>query len=190
MEEFAVSKALRWRYVYLPWFVFIFPLGRRSAYNWLTGSTVDTLAEHTLGSESLSSLLAFDKKSERQTTARRPVGEGFGLRRLTVSTDEVDSRTNGWFSLSIRHLTFCSSWVRSKTETVIQMEWNSLNVFLFVFISTAANEQRSSILRLRRRFLKDQEKVGLTFAHKEIQQQRQKKVSKMQQINMQINTHP
>ncbi|XP_056289749.1 DNA-dependent protein kinase catalytic subunit-like [Pseudoliparis swirei] len=113
--------------------------GRRSAYNWLTGSTVDTLAEHTLGSESLSSLLAFDKKSERQTTARRPVGEGFGLRRLTVSTDEVDSRTN------------------------------------------AANEQRSSILRLRRRFLKDQEKVGLTFAHKEIQQQRQKKVDKADQ---------
>jgi len=70
------------------------------------------------------------------------------------------------------------------------MEWNSVNVFLFVFISTAANEQCSSILRLRRRFLKDQEKVSLIFAHKEIQQQRQKKVSKMQQINMQINTRP
>ncbi|KAM6908435.1 DNA-dependent protein kinase catalytic subunit [Lycodopsis pacificus] len=113
--------------------------GRRTAYNWLTGSSVDTLAEYTLGSESLSSLLAFDKKQERQTTARRPVGEGFGLRRLTASTDEVDSRTR------------------------------------------AANEQRSNILRLRRRFLKDQEKVSLTFAHKEIQQQRQKKVDKADQ---------
>ncbi|XP_068437827.1 DNA-dependent protein kinase catalytic subunit [Clinocottus analis] len=113
--------------------------GRRTAYNWLTGSSVDTLAEYTLGSESLSSLLVFDKKQERQTTARRQVGEGFGLRRLTASTDEVDSRTR------------------------------------------AANEQRSSILRLRRRFLKDQEKVSLTFAHKEIQQQRQKKVDKADQ---------
>uniref|UniRef100_A0A3B4TQG3 DNA-dependent protein kinase catalytic subunit n=1 Tax=Seriola dumerili TaxID=41447 RepID=A0A3B4TQG3_SERDU len=105
---------------------------RRTAYNWLTGSSVDTLAEHTLGSESLSSLLVFDKKAERQTTARRPVGEGFGLRRLTAPSDEVDSRTR---------------------ET----------------------EQRNNILRLRRRFLKDQEKVGLRFAQKEIQQQRKKK---------------
>uniref|UniRef100_A0A3B3VB26 DNA-dependent protein kinase catalytic subunit n=1 Tax=Poecilia latipinna TaxID=48699 RepID=A0A3B3VB26_9TELE len=79
--------------------------------------------------ESLSSLLVFDKKSERQAAARRPVGEGFGLRRLTASTDEVDTE----------------------------------------------NEQRSNILRLRRRFLKDQEKVSLGFAQKEIQQQRQKK---------------
>ncbi|XP_037613149.1 DNA-dependent protein kinase catalytic subunit isoform X1 [Sebastes umbrosus] len=113
--------------------------GRRTAYNWLTGSSVDTLAEYTLGSESLSSLLVFDKKAERQTAARRPVGEGFGLRRLTASTDEVDSRTR------------------------------------------AANEQRSNILRLRRRFLKDQEKVSLIFAHKEIRQQRQKKEDKADQ---------
>lgn len=40
----------------------------------------------------------------------------------------------------------------------------------------AENEQRSNILRLRRRFLKDQEKVSLGFAQKEIQQQRQRKV--------------
>ena len=69
--------------------------GRRTSYNWLTGSSVDTLAEYTPGSESLSSLMVFDKKVERQATARRPVGEGFGLRRLTASTDEVDSRTRG-----------------------------------------------------------------------------------------------
>ncbi|KAM6971354.1 DNA-dependent protein kinase catalytic subunit isoform 1-T1 [Tautogolabrus adspersus] len=114
--------------------------GRSTTYNWLTGSSVDTLAEYSLGSESLSSLMVFDKKTERQTAARRPVGEGFGLRRLTASTsDEVDSRTR------------------------------------------AANEQRNNILRLRRRFLKDQEKVSLKFAQKEIQQQKQKKEDKAEQ---------
>ncbi|KAL3040873.1 hypothetical protein OYC64_011786 [Pagothenia borchgrevinki] len=113
--------------------------GRRTAYNWLTDSSVDTLADYTLGSESLSSLMVFDKKSERQAAARRPVGEGFGLRRLTASTDEVDSRTQ------------------------------------------AANEQRNNILRLRRRFLKDQEKVSLNFAQKEIRHQRQKKEDKADQ---------
>ncbi|KAJ4925203.1 hypothetical protein JOQ06_017938 [Pogonophryne albipinna] len=113
--------------------------GRHTAYNWLTDSSVDTLADYTLGSESLSSLMVFDKKSERQAAARRPVGEGFGLRRLTASTDEVDSRTQ------------------------------------------AANEQRNNILRLRRRFLKDQEKVSLNFAQKEIRHQRQKKEDKADQ---------
>nr|XP_054607336.1 DNA-dependent protein kinase catalytic subunit isoform X2 [Nothobranchius furzeri] len=113
--------------------------GRRSAYNWLTGSSVDTLADYSLSSESLSSLLVFDKKTERHAAARKPVGEGFGLRRLTASTDEVDSRTK------------------------------------------AENERRSNILRLRRRFLKDQEKVSLRFAQKEIQQQRQRKEEKADQ---------
>uniref|UniRef100_A0A3Q2CEF8 DNA-dependent protein kinase catalytic subunit n=1 Tax=Cyprinodon variegatus TaxID=28743 RepID=A0A3Q2CEF8_CYPVA len=112
--------------------------GRRTAYNWLTGSSVDTLADYSPSSESLSSLLVFDKKLDRQTATRRPVGEGFGLRRLTASTDEVDSRTR-------------------------------------------ENERRSNILRLRRRFLKDQEKVSLGFAQKEIQQQRQKKEEKADQ---------
>lgn len=46
---------------------------------------------------------------------------------------------------------------------------------------TAENEQRNNILRLRRRFLKDQEKVSLMYAQREIQQQRQKKVSNIQQ---------
>lgn len=61
----------------------------------MTGSSVDTLADYSLSSESLSSLLVFEKKAERRTVARKPVGEGFGLRRLTASTDEVDSRTKG-----------------------------------------------------------------------------------------------
>uniref|UniRef100_A0A3B5QWJ4 DNA-dependent protein kinase catalytic subunit n=1 Tax=Xiphophorus maculatus TaxID=8083 RepID=A0A3B5QWJ4_XIPMA len=101
--------------------------GRRKAYNWLTGSSVDTLADYSASTESLSSLLVFDKKSERQAAARRPVGEGFGLRRLTA---------------------------------------NRIEIFTHV----------DNILRLRRRFLKDQEKVSLGFAQKEIQQQRQRKV--------------
>lgn len=41
----------------------------------------------------------------------------------------------------------------------------------------AQNEQRSNILRLKRRFLKDQEKTSLIYAQKENQRQRQKKVS-------------
>ncbi|CAJ1081863.1 DNA-dependent protein kinase catalytic subunit [Xyrichtys novacula] len=114
--------------------------GRSTTYNWLTGSSVDTLAEYSLSSESLSSLMVFDKKkAERQTAARRPVGEGFGLKRLSASTDEVDSRTR------------------------------------------AANEQRMNILRLRRRFLKDQDKVSLNYAQKEIQQQRLRKEEKADQ---------
>ncbi|KAM9839260.1 DNA-dependent protein kinase catalytic subunit [Aulostomus maculatus] len=113
--------------------------GRRTAYNWLTGISVDTLAEYSLGSEPLSSLLVFDKKEERQTSARRPVGEGFGLKRLTAAADELDSRAR------------------------------------------VENEKRNNILRLRRRFLKDQEKVNLGFAKKEIQQQRQKREQKADQ---------
>ncbi|KAL1006455.1 hypothetical protein UPYG_G00072620 [Umbra pygmaea] len=104
--------------------------GRRSAYNWLTGSSVDTLADYSLSSESISSLLVFDKK---KPAAWRPTGEGFGTRRLTAPTDEGDSR------------------------------------------SRAQSEQRADILRLKRRFLKDQEKVSLGFAKKEIRHQRQRK---------------
>lgn len=76
-------------------FTFCIPSGRRTAYNWLTGSSVDTLADYTVGSESMSSLMVFDKKPERRMASRRPVGEGFGVRRLTSSSDEVDSRTAG-----------------------------------------------------------------------------------------------
>ncbi|XP_056317923.1 DNA-dependent protein kinase catalytic subunit [Danio aesculapii] len=68
--------------------------GRRSAYNWLTGSSVDTLADYSLSSDSLSSLLVFDKKrSERPQAAWRAVGAGFGSKRLTAASDDTDSRT-------------------------------------------------------------------------------------------------
>lgn len=44
----------------------------------------------------------------------------------------------------------------------------------------AADEQRSSILALRRRFLKDRRNASLVYAQKEIQQQRRKKVAHME----------
>uniref|UniRef100_A0AAR2L7W1 DNA-dependent protein kinase catalytic subunit n=1 Tax=Pygocentrus nattereri TaxID=42514 RepID=A0AAR2L7W1_PYGNA len=68
--------------------------GRRSAYNWLTGSSVDTLADYSLSSDSLSSLLVFEKKRAERPLALRAVGAGFGSRRLTAPTDEMDSRTD------------------------------------------------------------------------------------------------
>uniref|UniRef100_A0A3P9A875 DNA-dependent protein kinase catalytic subunit n=1 Tax=Esox lucius TaxID=8010 RepID=A0A3P9A875_ESOLU len=108
------------------------PAGRRSAYNWLTGSSVDTLAEYSPSSDSMSSLLVFDKK---KPAAWRATGEGFGTRRLAAPTDEGDSR------------------------------------------SKAQSEQRADILRLKRRFLKDQEKVSLGFAKKEIRHQREQKMA-------------
>lgn len=68
--------------------------GRRSAYNWLTGSSVDTLADYSLSSDSLSSLLVYDKKrSERPQAAWRAVGAGFGTKRLAAASDDTDSRT-------------------------------------------------------------------------------------------------
>lgn len=107
------------RYIYHG---FLYPPGRRTTYNWLTGSSVDTLADYTPGSESLSSLLVFDKKPERRIPARRPVGEGFGLRRLTASTDEVDGRTQGWCR---RRSNLCGGNQNSRTE----------KMFVFVYFS-------------------------------------------------------
>lgn len=43
----------------------------------------------------------------------------------------------------------------------------------------AASQQRSSILALRRRFLKDRRNASLAYAQKEIQQQRRKKVANL-----------
>lgn len=77
------------------WRFYLRPPGRRTAFNWLTGSSVDTLAEYTPASESLSSLMVFDKKAERRIAARRPVGEGFGLKRPEAPSDELDSRAAG-----------------------------------------------------------------------------------------------
>ncbi|KAI5104092.1 DNA-dependent protein kinase catalytic subunit [Silurus meridionalis] len=66
--------------------------GRRSAYNWLTGSSMDTLADYSL-SDSVSSLLVFEKKRAERPTAWRATGAKFGSKRLTNPTDETDSRS-------------------------------------------------------------------------------------------------
>lgn len=57
---------------------------------------MDTLADYSLSSDSLSSLLVFEKKrSERPQAAWRAVGAGFGSKRLTSASDETDSRSAG-----------------------------------------------------------------------------------------------
>lgn len=53
-----------------------------------------------------------------------------------------------------------------------------LSTALCMYAPTAESEQRADILRLRRRFLKDQVKVSMTFARKEIHEQKQRKVQK------------
>lgn len=80
--------------MYPPYKCFYFT-GHRTAYNWLTGSSMETLAEYTIGSESLSSLLVFEKKDERRLRARRPVGEGFGIKHLTATSEDLKSQTKG-----------------------------------------------------------------------------------------------
>lgn len=55
-----------------------------------------TLAEYSLGSESASSssLMVFDK-DERRIKARKPVGEGFGTKLLSGSSEQGGGPTTG-----------------------------------------------------------------------------------------------
>ncbi|XP_010572684.1 PREDICTED: DNA-dependent protein kinase catalytic subunit isoform X5 [Haliaeetus leucocephalus] len=111
----------------------------RSSFNWLTGSSIDTLAEYTVpsSSESLSSsMLLVNKQSEKfKQVTFKPVGPDFGKKRLGLPGDEVDSKTKGI-------------------------------------------EERAEILRLRRRFLKDQEKLSLIYARKGVAEQKREKEMK------------
>ncbi|PKU35877.1 hypothetical protein llap_13819 [Limosa lapponica baueri] len=111
----------------------------RSSFNWLTGSSVDTLAEYAVPSfsESLSSsMLLVNKQNEKFKQATfKPVGPDFGKKRLGLPGDEVDSKTKGI-------------------------------------------EERAEILRLRRRFLKDQDKLSLIYARKGVAEQKREKEMK------------
>uniref|UniRef100_A0A8B9M759 DNA-dependent protein kinase catalytic subunit n=1 Tax=Accipiter nisus TaxID=211598 RepID=A0A8B9M759_9AVES len=111
----------------------------RSSFNWLTGSSIDTLAEYTVpsSSESLSSsMLLVNKQSEKfKQVTFKPVGPDFGKKRLGLPGDEVESKTKGI-------------------------------------------EERAEILRLRRRFLKDQEKLSLIYARKGVAEQKREKEMK------------
>ncbi|XP_053571003.1 LOW QUALITY PROTEIN: DNA-dependent protein kinase catalytic subunit [Bombina bombina] len=116
-------------------------IGGRSSFNWLTGSSIDTLADYTAetSSESLSSALLFTKKSEKlRRGLLKPVGPDFGKKRLGLPGDETDGKTKGI-------------------------------------------EERSEILRLRRRFLKDQEKLSLIYARKGVAEQKREKAIKVEQ---------
>ncbi|KAM4704971.1 DNA-dependent protein kinase catalytic subunit [Rhinophrynus dorsalis] len=117
-------------------------LGGRRSFNWLTGSSIDTLADYTTdsSSESLASALLFvSKRSVKGRRAQlKPVGPNFGKQRLGVPGDETDSKTKGI-------------------------------------------EERAEILRLRRRFLKDQEKVSILFAKKGLAEQKREKTIKIEQ---------
>ncbi|OXB75109.1 UNVERIFIED_CONTAM: hypothetical protein H355_003187 [Colinus virginianus] len=110
----------------------------RSSFNWLTGNSIDTLAEYTVpSSESLSSsMLLVNKRSEKfKQAAFKPVGPDFGKKKLGLPGDKVDSKTKGI-------------------------------------------DERAEILRLRRRFLKDQEKVSLIYARKGVAEQKREKEMK------------
>ncbi|XP_027746012.1 DNA-dependent protein kinase catalytic subunit isoform X2 [Empidonax traillii] len=111
----------------------------RSSFNWLTGSSIDTLAEYAVpsSSESLSSsMLLVSKRSEKFKQASfKAVGPDFGKKRLSLPGVEVDSKTKGI-------------------------------------------EERAEILRLRRRFLKDQDKLSLIYARKSLAEQKREKEMK------------
>lgn len=56
---------------------------------------MDTLADYTLGSESASSLMVFDK-DERRIKARKPVGDGFGTELLPGASEQGGGPAGGW----------------------------------------------------------------------------------------------
>ncbi|KAM5158207.1 DNA-dependent protein kinase catalytic subunit [Mantella aurantiaca] len=116
-------------------------IGGRSSYNWLTGSSMDTLADYTVdSSESMSSALLFTNRRTDKTRRGplKPLGPNFGKQRLGLPGDETDSKAKG-------------------------------------IVET------SEILRLRRRFLKDQEKISLSFARKGVAEQKREKAIKVEQ---------
>ncbi|XP_060247015.1 DNA-dependent protein kinase catalytic subunit isoform X1 [Meriones unguiculatus] len=107
----------------------------RSSFDWLTGSSIDLLADHTVPSESLSSSLLFaHQKSEKsQRISWKSVGPDFGMKKLGLPGDEVDNQ------------------VKSATHS------------------------RAEILRLRRRFLKDREKLSMLYAKRGLVEQKLEK---------------
>ncbi|XP_069076234.1 DNA-dependent protein kinase catalytic subunit isoform X2 [Pleurodeles waltl] len=110
-------------------------VGARS-FNWLTGSSMDTLADYVVpsASDSLSSTLFFQNKKKFKSSRApfKPLGPNFGKKMLGLPGDEVDTKAKGI-------------------------------------------EEKAEILRLRRRFLKDQEKVSLIYAKKGAAEQKREK---------------
>ena len=77
----------------------MFISGGKSSFNWLIGSSIDTFAEYTASSssESLSSsMLLINKRADKSHRAvLKPLGPGFGGKRLGLPGDEVDSKAKG-----------------------------------------------------------------------------------------------
>ncbi|KAK7807495.1 hypothetical protein U0070_006783, partial [Myodes glareolus] len=108
----------------------------RSSFDWLTGSSIDPLADHTVFSSesSSSSLLVAHKRSETsQRIHWKSVGPDFGMKKLGLPGDEVDNQVK------------------------------------------SGPHNRAEILRLRRRFLKDQENLSLLYAKKGLMKQKLEK---------------
>ncbi|XP_052014740.1 DNA-dependent protein kinase catalytic subunit isoform X2 [Apodemus sylvaticus] len=108
----------------------------RSSFDWLTGSSIDLLADHTVASsENLSSSLLFShkKNDKSQRIFWKSVGPDFGTKKLGLPGDEVENQ------------------VKSGTHS------------------------QAEILRLRRRFLKDQEKLSLLYAKRGLMEQKLEK---------------
>ena len=102
-------------------------LGRRTAFNWLTGSSVDTLGEYTQSSDTSSSLLGFGKKTERHSAAWRQTGEGFGTKQLSAPSDEGNSRSKGQ-SLFLSVGISCygvATWITASYES-LSLAWSSI----------------------------------------------------------------
>ncbi|XP_038296990.1 DNA-dependent protein kinase catalytic subunit isoform X2 [Canis lupus familiaris] len=107
----------------------------RSSFNWLTGSSIDSLVDYTVSSSdsSSSSLLFAQKRNEKsQRAPLKSVGPDFGEKKLGLPGDKVDNKAKGI-------------------------------------------DNRTEILRLRRRFIKDQEKLSLIYARKGIAEQKREK---------------
>ncbi|XP_053322155.1 DNA-dependent protein kinase catalytic subunit [Spea bombifrons] len=115
--------------------------GERSLFNWLTGSSIDTLADYSTDtySDSTSSALLFTSKGneKRRRVPLKPVGPNFGQQRLRLPGDETDSKAKGI-------------------------------------------EERAEILRLRRRFLKDREKLSIIYARKGANELKWEKATKVE----------
>ncbi|XP_029447109.1 DNA-dependent protein kinase catalytic subunit isoform X2 [Rhinatrema bivittatum] len=116
-------------------------IGGRSSFNWLTGNSIDTLAEYVVPSTSESLLFGTMRSEKLQRAALKPVGPNFGKKRLGLPGDEVDNKAK------------------------------------------VGIDERADILRLRRRFLKDQEQVSKIYARKgAAEQKREKKITAEQKM--------
>lgn len=98
-KKYLLFKCFHFTYLYVTAFLQFHFTGGRSSFNWLTGSSIDTLAEYAVpsSSESLSSsMLLVSKRSEKfKQRTFKPVGPDFGKKRLSLPGDEVDSKTKG-----------------------------------------------------------------------------------------------